>query len=428
MTYVQEGWPVFKQDIKLAARKFFAIRGELSCWHGILLKGDRIVVPLELREEVLDKIHAGHLGMTMCKESARQAVWWPRIGADICNKISACHTCIEKWSSQRSEPIIPSEIPERPYEKVGSDLFEINRNYFIVIIDYYSKNIDVEKLPNQSTNAVIKALKKCFFSHGVPLTLVTDNAQCYKSHEFSNFATDWNFCHVTSSPRFSQSNGQAESAVNIAKRIMKQPDPSLALMAYRSTPVASTGVTPAELALGRKIRTTLSMLPHKLEPKTCDKTDIKHHNHDHQQAVKKNFDRYHSVRPLPELLPCDSVVVKLNENSDWPVPGRINNRLQEKRSYLVDTPKGILRRNRKHLKTAPTLPWQPETPQHHCLVSTPSPSTPKAPDVTTATATRAPVPPVKHPAPTRQPNNNSTTDGYRTISGRLVKQPARFIE
>ncbi|GFR84157.1 retrovirus-related Pol polyprotein from transposon opus, partial [Elysia marginata] len=117
MTYVQEGWPEFKQDIKLAARNFFAIRGELSCWQGILLKGDRIVIPLELREEVLDKIHAGPLGMTKCKEIARQAVWWPRIGADICDNISACHTCIEKWSSQRSEPLIPSEIPERPYEK-----------------------------------------------------------------------------------------------------------------------------------------------------------------------------------------------------------------------------------------------------------------------------------------------------------------------
>ncbi|GFO48007.1 Pol polyprotein [Plakobranchus ocellatus] len=134
--------------------------------------------------------------------------------------------------------MIPTEAPGRPYQKVGSDLFEIKGPFYIVVVDYYSKNIDIEKLPNQSTNSVIRALKKCFSSHGVPLTLVTDNAQCYKSHEFMDFATDCDFSHIISSPKFPQSNGQAESAVKIAKRIMKQSDPSLTLMVYRSTPVA----------------------------------------------------------------------------------------------------------------------------------------------------------------------------------------------
>ncbi|GFR75084.1 Pol polyprotein [Elysia marginata] len=89
--YVQEGWSEFKQDVKLAARNFFPIRDELSYWENILLKGDQCVVPFALRE----KIHAGHLGVTKCKERARQAVWWPRIAPDICDKVSACHECIK---------------------------------------------------------------------------------------------------------------------------------------------------------------------------------------------------------------------------------------------------------------------------------------------------------------------------------------------
>ncbi|GFR95779.1 Pol polyprotein [Elysia marginata] len=187
--YVQEGWPEFKQDVKLAAGNFFPIRGELSCLENILLKGNQIVVPFELREEVLEKIHASHLGVTKCKERARQAVWWPRIASDICEKVSTCHECIEKCLSQRSEPLMPTEIQDRPYQKVGSDLFEIKGQFFIVIIDYYTKNIDIERLTNPSTNSVIKALKRCFSTRGVPMTLETDNAQCNKSHEFSNFAT-----------------------------------------------------------------------------------------------------------------------------------------------------------------------------------------------------------------------------------------------
>ncbi|GFO39972.1 Pol polyprotein [Plakobranchus ocellatus] len=96
MKYVLEGWPELKRDVKLAARNFFPIRGELSCWENILLKGGQIVVPFALREDILEKIHAGHLGVTKCKERAKQAVWWPRIASDICDKVSACHECTEK--------------------------------------------------------------------------------------------------------------------------------------------------------------------------------------------------------------------------------------------------------------------------------------------------------------------------------------------
>lgn len=218
----------------------------------------------------------------------------------------------------------------------------------------------------------------------------------------------------------SRNPGQAESAVKIA---MKQPDPSLALMVYRSTPVASTCVIPAELALGRKIRTTLPMLPQKLEPKTHDQTQIKQHHHEHQESVKKNLDQSHGARHLPEIQPNDSVVVKLNNDSDWSIPGRIKEKLQEPRSYLVATPKGILRRNREHLMKAPTSPWQPENhqPLYQYIVSTPQ--TPKEPIRTTS----APIN-VKAPKKMRTQTVQSNTDDYRTRSGRLVRRPARYNE
>ncbi|GFR84879.1 hypothetical protein ElyMa_000682500 [Elysia marginata] len=204
---------------------------------------------------------------------------------------------------------------------------------------------------------------------------VTDNAQCYKSHEFTNFATDWNFCHITSSPRFPQSSLQAESAVKIAKRIMKQSDPLLALIVYRSTPVASTGVSSSELALGRKDRL------------------------------------------------CGLAVKTLAQRSG----GRIKEKLLEPRSYLVATPKGLLRRNRKHLRKAPTSPWQPERLPFQYLSPIPTPSassTPKEPDrnPTPSETPKSMVPEKTHKAPSL-PNK---TDGLRTKSGCLVKKPARF--
>ena len=363
LDYVREGWPEFKTNVKLAARNLFPIRGELSHWEGLLLKGDLIVIPLSLREEVLEKIHTGHQGVTKCKERARQAVWWQGISTDICSRISSCQICIQRAPAQRREPLLTSDVPERPYQKVGTDLFETNGKHYIVTVDYYSKNIDIEKIPSQSTAAVIEKLKKCFSQHGIPETVISDNGPCFSSTEFKQFATEWNFTHTTSSPRYPQANGQAESAVKIAKNILAQTEPHLALLAYRATPVQSTGVSPAELSIGRKLRTELPVLPTKLLPKTEDYSIIKNNIIRNKSQQKMNFDRHHSAQNLPEIFPGDSVRVRINENSDWALPGRIQQKIAT-RSYLVETPRGLLRRNRIHLKKVnPPQPWKPQPTQ-----------------------------------------------------------------
>ncbi|NRA93587.1 MAG: transposase family protein [Psychroserpens sp.] len=129
-------------------------------------------------------------------------------------------------------------------------------------MDYYSKNIDIEKLPSQTAGVVIEKLKKCFAQNGVPEIVVSDNGPCFHSHEFKEFSKEWNFAHKTSSLRYPQANGQAEAGVKIAKQILAQDEPHLALMTYRATPVQSTGVSPSELAFGRILKTNLPILPY----------------------------------------------------------------------------------------------------------------------------------------------------------------------
>ena len=83
MEYTIHGWPQYKEGVQLAARDFFIIRGELSLHDGLLVRGDRIVVPFSLRKHILERILDGHMGMAMCRECAAQSVWWPQIGKDI---------------------------------------------------------------------------------------------------------------------------------------------------------------------------------------------------------------------------------------------------------------------------------------------------------------------------------------------------------
>ena len=88
-------------------------------------------------------------------------------------------------------------------------------------------------LPRTSSNTVIYKLRCCYARYGIPECVVSDNARQFTSSEFEQLSREWNFKHITSSPRFPQSNGFAERAVKTAKEILNQDDLFLAILAYR---------------------------------------------------------------------------------------------------------------------------------------------------------------------------------------------------
>ncbi|RXN30291.1 retrotransposon-like family member retr-1 [Labeo rohita] len=236
--------------------KFHDIRDDLCVVDGILLKQNRIVIPQSLRQDILHRIHEGHLSIEKCKRRARETVFWHGINKDIEKMVRQCDTCQKYRNNQTKEPMIIPDLPTSPWEKVGMDLFHLNGNNYLVVIDYYSNYPELALLSNMSSKCVITHAKSIFARHGIPQTVVSDNGPCFSSKEWQDFSVQYDFKHVTSSPEYAQSNGKAEKGVHILKQLLKKAadsksDPYLALLNYRTSPL-ECGMAPAEI-----LRTTL---------------------------------------------------------------------------------------------------------------------------------------------------------------------------
>ena len=436
LQYTIQGWPEYKEDVTLAAREYFGIRSELSVQEGLLIRGDRIVIPYAMRLEVLKHIHSGHLGIEKCRERAKMSVWWPGISSEIKDMVSRCKFCIEKRPTQTREPLIPSTLPNKPFEKIGADLCEFKGQQFLVMVDYYSRYIDLCYLPKAKSFDVICRMKNTFSHHGIPNIVVTDGGPQFTSHEFKKFSKEWGFTHETSSPHYHQSNGAAERAVKQAKEILKQSDIWLALLAYRSTPIPELGYSPAELAFNRRLRTTVPTLPETLNQPPIDKNAFRERDEQFKQRQKLNYDRHRGVKPLPVLRKDEQVLIKLDGEKSWHTPARIVDQYSP-RSYTVQTNDGRrLRRNRKFLQQTPFYDnepkQQPEGPYY--IPPTPSPralfhqqsSTP--PDNTSGpTVSERETTPMRQSAsPMKQPSDNTVDQPYRTRYGRAVIRPPRY--
>ena len=163
------------------------------------MKGMRLVVPPTMRRDLLNHIHASHLGIAKCKRRAREALFWLGMLQEVHQMVSNCPTCDTYQNGQPSETLRPTETPELSWKEIASDLFEWQRAHYTATIDYYSKYIEVEPLRDMSATSSIEALKSQFARHGIPQLIRTGNGPQYSSREFAELCGKYVVQHKTSS-------------------------------------------------------------------------------------------------------------------------------------------------------------------------------------------------------------------------------------
>ena len=403
---ILEGWPENRSQLHTKVQDFWNYRDELSVYDDIIYKGERIVIPSSMRSEMLDIIHESHLGIEKSRSRARDILFWPRMSQDIEELISKCSVCQEHRNKNQKEPLLPHEVPNRPWSKLGADIFQFGNEQYLLIVDYYSEFFEISKLSDLKSITVITHCKSQFARHGIPDTFMSDNGTQFDSREFRQFADEYGFELKTSSPTYPQSNGMAEKAVQTAKRLLKKAkkdgrDPYLALLDFRNTPRDKHLGSPVQRLMGRRTKTTLPTSETLLKPKLVK--NVSSNLKEKRNAEKSFYDR--NSRKLPQIHEGDDV--RIRRDNIWE-PGHVVKRSNAPRSFVVKSRNQLYRRNRCDLlKTKEIFPEYTYMPSESSETETSTIE--NNPPVAEETVTKTePVP--------EQPK--------MTLSGRVVRKPS----
>ena len=126
---IHGGWPENIKDLPVDVRTYWSFRDELSMQNGIILKGNQVIIPDQLRHDILEQLHASHQGIDKTKKLARECVFWPGMPKSVENICASCHLCQEMQHQQTPQPLHPHERPMSPYN--------IIQDLVVLPIDHY---------------------------------------------------------------------------------------------------------------------------------------------------------------------------------------------------------------------------------------------------------------------------------------------------
>ncbi len=268
MHYVVNGWPQVS-ELAPEMKPYGRCQDELTIEEGCLLRGIRVLIPAKLQTQVLTELHATHPGIVRMKALARMHVWWPELDMNIEATVRNCSDC-QAVQSTPAANLNPWIWPLKPWQRIHIDYAgPFEGSMFLVVVDAHSKWIEVVKMSGTSAESTVNALRFLFATHGLAEEVVSDNGPQFVAAEFKEFMHSNGIKHYLSAPYHPRSNGEAERAVRTFKtamKTMKKGNASLNqrlacfLLSYRTTPHTITGRTPAEMLMGRSVRTRLSAM------------------------------------------------------------------------------------------------------------------------------------------------------------------------
>lgn len=246
---------------RIKAFKYF--KAELRAAKGVLMRGDRLVIPEKLRHQVAMCAHDGHPGMSVMKRSLRQKDKF------VLDKfVKNCYSYTLVAAVGPPEPMLRTRMPDKPWSEVAIDFLGPlpSGHHLLVVIDYFSRFTEVIVMKQTTADLTVQALFETFGRFGIPETR-SDNGPQFISEQFKTFCHEFGIEHLKTTPYWPQANGEVERMNStILKRLRISQEENRTnwkwdlrsfLLMYNSTPHSTSGVAPSALMFGRVLRDKL---------------------------------------------------------------------------------------------------------------------------------------------------------------------------
>lgn len=211
------------------------------------------------QDQIIMKEHErAHRGIKEVENQLKRAYFFPKMANKIRSHINACNTCnVHKYDRKPYNIKISARpITKKPLERVHIDIFSINKNSFLSIIDAFSKHLIMIPINTKNLIDVTNALTKYFTLFGIPNNIVSDHETTFQSAQFKEYLNKLNVKIEYASS--SESNGQIEKThttiieiFNSNKQKLVNPNTSaaieLSVALYNNSVHSATGFTPNEI-------------------------------------------------------------------------------------------------------------------------------------------------------------------------------------
>lgn len=323
LSFMRNGWP---EKLEKRFMDVFSNQFDLEMVDECLLYQDRVIIPQIMQAAVLKLLHANHAGMVRMKQLARRSVYWFGINKDIETFVKGCEEC--NSMAIVNKPLVKSHwVPTlRPFSRVHIDFFHFNHHTFLLIVDSFSKWVEIDWMKKGTDcNKVLKKLVAFFARFGLPDVLVSDGGPPFNSFTFMDFLRKQGINVLKSPPYNPSSNGQAERLVRTVKEVLKkfllepalleldlEDQINLFLMNYRNNCLTTDGEFPSEKIFSFNPKTIIDLINPKkqyknhLKPLPID--DVEGLNH--SNPVSNANDQVHD--PIDNLTAGDVVWCKNN--------------------------------------------------------------------------------------------------------------------
>lgn len=340
---------------------------------GILLKGNKIVLPQSLQKQAIDLAHSGHQGRTKTIALLREKTWFPQMSKAVENAVKNCLPCQIATPTTTREPVQMSQLPNRIWSELSADFAHLpNGEQLLIIIDEYSRYPVIDILKSTSAFNLIPKLDKIFSEFGIPDQLKTDNGPPFNGSDFSKYMRHMGIHHRKITPLWPRANGETERFVRTVKKSIKaalsedknwKQEMYKFLLSYRATPHSSTNLPPAKILFGRNLKTKLPEHHSMQTTQAPDDTMIRQNDTSAKARMKAYADKKCFVRPSSIKID-DNVLVKDTTKIRPSTP-------YEPKPYIVTEKKGSMitasrehksiTRNSSFFKKSPRPPTFAET-------------------------------------------------------------------